>query len=53
MLSALLWTIIVVALIVWIVGLIAHFAGSLIWIALAVAVVLFFVNLLTGRRTTI
>ena len=46
-----LWTIIVILLVLWLLGLIAHIGGGLIHILLVVALVIFVINLLTGRRT--
>lgn len=46
-----LWTIIVILVILWLIGLLAHIGGSLIHIIIVIAVVLFIINLLTGRRT--
>jgi hypothetical protein len=46
-----LWTILVVLLVLWLIGLLAHIGGSLIHLILVVALVIFVINLLTGRRT--
>jgi hypothetical protein len=46
-----LWTIIVILLVLWLLGLIAHIGGGLIHLLLVVALVIFIINLLTGRRT--
>lgn len=46
-----LWTILVVLLVLWLIGLLAHIGGSLIHLLLVVALVIFVINLLTGRRT--
>ena len=46
-----LWTILVVLLVLWLIGLIAHIGGGLIHLLLVVALVVFVINLLTGRRT--
>jgi len=43
------WTLIVLLVIFWIVGLVAHIGGALIHVVLLVAVVLFVFNLLTRR----
>ena len=45
-----LWTIIVILVILWILGLIGHIAGGLIHLLLVIALVLVIYNLLTGRR---
>jgi hypothetical protein len=46
-----LWTILVILLVLWLLGLVAHIGGSLIHLLLVVALVVFVINLLTGRRT--
>lgn len=46
-----LWTILVVLLVLWLIGLVANIGGSLIHLILVVALVIFVINLLTGRRT--
>jgi hypothetical protein len=46
-----LWTIISVLLVLWLIGLVAHWGGGLIHLLLVVALVVFVVNLLTGRST--
>ena len=45
-----LWAILVVILIVWLIGLLADFAGSLIHLLLIIALAILIYNLLTGRR---
>jgi hypothetical protein len=46
-----LWTIIVVLLILWLLGLVtSHTFGGLIYILLVVAVIILLFNLLSGRR---
>ena len=45
-----LWTILVILLVLWLVGLLAHVGGSLIHILLVLAVVVLIINLVTGRR---
>ena len=45
-----LWAILVVLLIVWLIGLLADFAGSLIHLLLIVVLAILIYNLLTGRR---
>jgi len=47
--AGLLWTIIVVLVIIWLLGFILHFGGSLIHIIIVIAVILLIYNLLTGR----
>jgi uncharacterized membrane protein YtjA (UPF0391 family) len=46
-----LWTILVILLVLWLIGLVANIGGGLIHLLLVVALVVFVINLLTGRRT--
>ena len=46
-----LWTIIVILLVLWLVGFLGHFGGSLIHLLLLIAAIVLVVNLLSGRRT--
>jgi hypothetical protein len=47
-----LWTILVVLLILWLLGLVSGYAlGGFIHLLLVVALVILVINLLTGRRT--
>lgn len=46
-----LWTILVVLLVLWLIGLVANIGGGFIHLLLVVALVIFVINLLTGRRT--
>jgi hypothetical protein len=46
-----LWTILVILLVLWLLGLVANVGGGLIHLLLVVALVIFVINLLTGRRT--
>ena len=48
-----LWTIFVVVLILWLLGLGLHVAGGLIHLLLAVALVVLVVNLVKGRRAVV
>lgn len=48
-----LWTIVVVLLVLWLLGLIGHIAGGLIHILLVVAVIVLAYNFLSGRRRKI
>jgi uncharacterized membrane protein YtjA (UPF0391 family) len=50
---AMLWTLIVLLVIFWILGLAFKVAAGAIHILLVVAVVLFIVQLVTGRRTSV
>jgi hypothetical protein len=45
-----LWTILVILLVLWLVGLLSHVGGGLIHLLLVVAAVILVINLLTGRR---
>jgi Family of unknown function (DUF5670) len=45
-----LWTILVILLVLWLVGLLANVGGGLIHLLLVVAAVVLVINLLTGRR---
>jgi hypothetical protein len=45
-----LWTILVILLVLWLVGLLSNVGGSLIHLLLVVAVVVLIINLVTGRR---
>jgi Family of unknown function (DUF5670) len=46
----LLWTIVVICVVLWLLGFIIHFGGSLIHLLLIIAVILIIINLVTGRR---
>jgi hypothetical protein len=46
-----LWFILAVVLAIWLVGLLANFAGNIIHVLLIVALAILIYNLLTGRRT--
>jgi len=48
--SNMLWTIIVILLVLWLIGLLAHVGGGLIHLLLVVAVIVLIINLVTGRR---
>ncbi|HEY9718728.1 MAG TPA: lmo0937 family membrane protein [Trichormus sp.] len=45
------YTLLSVLLLLWLIGLFAHFGGNLIHLLLVVAVILFVVQRLTGRAT--
>ena len=45
-----LWTILVIVVAVWLLGLLLDFGGSLIHLLLIVAVLILIYNLITGRR---
>lgn len=46
-----LWTIIVILLVLWLLGLVTGAVGNLIWLVLVVAGIIFVFQLLTGRRS--
>jgi len=47
-----LWTILVILLILWLLGLVSGYTvGGFIHLLLVLALVIFLINLLTGRRT--
>jgi hypothetical protein len=48
-----LWTIILVLLALWAIGLLADVAGGFIHLLLVVALVVFLINLFRGRTTTL
>jgi hypothetical protein len=45
-----LWTILVILLVLWLIGLLSNVGGGLIHLLLVVAVVVLVINLVTGRR---
>jgi hypothetical protein len=45
-----LWTILVIVVAVWLLGLLLDFGGSLIHLLLVVALLILIYNLITGRR---
>ena len=49
--AGLLWTILVVLVVLWLIGLVANIGGGLIHLLLVVAVIILIYNLITGRRT--
>lgn len=48
-----LWTIIVILVVLWLLGLIVHIGGAFIHILLIAAVVVFIYNLIVGRRKNV
>ena len=48
-----LWTVIVVLVVLWVIGLLADVAGGLIHLLLLAALVVFLINLIRGRPTTL
>lgn len=51
--AGLLWTIIVVLVVLWLLGFIAHVGGGLIHILLVIAAIMLVFNLLSGRGARI
>jgi hypothetical protein len=51
--TEMLWTILVILLVLWALGLVAHVGGSLIHLLLVVALIVFLFNLFSGRRTVV
>ena len=45
-----LWAVFVIVIVVWLLGLILSFGGSLIHLLLIVALIILIYNLITGRR---
>jgi Family of unknown function (DUF5670) len=48
-----LWTIVMILVVLWLVGLLANVGGGLIHLLLVIAVVATVINLLSGRRTVL
>jgi hypothetical protein len=48
-----LWTIIVILMVLWLLGLIGQVGGGLIHLLLVIAAVVFVIQLLSGRRTVV
>jgi predicted membrane metal-binding protein len=48
-----LWTILIVLIALWLIGLLADVAGAFIHLLLVAALVVFLVNLFRGRTTTL
>jgi hypothetical protein len=46
-----LWTIAVILIVLWALGLITHVAGGLIHLLLVIAIIVIVFNLIRGRRT--
>lgn len=46
-----LWTIIVILLVLWLLGLLTGAVGNLIWLVLVIAGIVFVFQLLSGRRS--
>ena len=50
-LLGILWTIAVILIVLWLLGLLLNIGGGLIHLLLVIAVIVIIYNLLTGRRT--
>ncbi len=48
-----LWTSVVILLILWLVGLLAHIGGALIHILLVLALIVLAYNIIVGRRSRV
>jgi len=48
--TAMLWTIIVILLVLWLLGFIGNIGGGLIHLLLVIALIVFIYNMVTGRR---
>ena len=45
-----LWTIVVILVVLWLLGLLIHIGGGLIHLLLAIALIVVIINLIQGRR---
>ena len=50
MLGSILWAVIVILVVLWIIGLVAHLAGGFIHILLIIALIVLLYNLFVGSR---
>jgi hypothetical protein len=50
--AGILWLLIVLLVVFWLLGFIAHVGGGLIHLLLVIALIMIVVNLLTGRRSS-
>jgi hypothetical protein len=46
-----LWTILVILLVLWLLGFLAHVGGGMIHLLLVIAAIILVINLVSGRRT--
>ncbi len=49
--NSMLWTIIVILLVLWLLGLLTGAVGNLIWLVLVIAAIVLVFQLLSGRRS--
>ena len=50
MIGSVLWAVVVILVVLWLIGLIAHFAGGFIHLLLIVALIVLLYNLFVGSR---
>ncbi len=50
MLGSILWTVVVILVVLWLLGLIFHIAGGLVWVLLVIALIVLIYNLFAGSR---
>jgi hypothetical protein len=50
-LASILWAVVVILVVLWLIGLVAGFAGGLIHLLLVIAIIIVLYNLFVGRRT--
>lgn len=50
-LASLLWTVLVIVVVLWLIGLVANIGGGLIHILLVIGAIILIYNLITGRST--
>lgn len=53
MLGSILWTVVVVLVVLWILGLVIHIGGGLIHLLLVVALIVLLYNLFVSRRSRV
>jgi hypothetical protein len=53
MLGSILWTVVVVLVVLWLLGLVIHIGGGLIHLLLVVALIVLLYNLFVGRRSRV
>ena len=46
-----LWTIVVILLVLWLLGLIGNIGGGLVWLLLVIAAIVLLFQVLSGRRS--
>jgi len=49
--NPMLWTIVVILLVLWLLGLIGNIGGGLIWLLLVIAAIVLVFQVLSGRRS--